>query len=111
MDKKLADVISKIGDEYKHRILAGSRFYIEVSIGKKAEKYGYQELKEKYRNIQAIIPLKQPVAGMKVRVDGRTFVNYAQFDSGVVVPAYVANNAKLTYNTFIPNDSMIYNFS
>jgi hypothetical protein len=27
---------------------------------------------------------------MKVRIDGRTFVNYAQYDSGIVVPGYVA---------------------
>jgi hypothetical protein len=48
---------------------------------------------------------------MKVRIDGRTFVNYAQFESGVVVPGFVAKAAGLKYKTFIPLDSMILNFS
>jgi hypothetical protein len=48
---------------------------------------------------------------MKVRIDGRTFVNYAQFESGVVVPDYVARDAGLSYKTFIPKDSMILNFT
>ena len=61
--------------------------------------------------MQAIIPLKKPVGGMKVRIDGRTFVNYAQYDTGVVVPGYGAKEAGLPFETFIPNDSMILNFN
>ena len=47
---------------------------------------------------------------MKVRIDGRTFVNYAQFGSGVAVPGYVAGDSRKPHKTFIPNDSMICNF-
>jgi hypothetical protein len=49
--------------------------------------------------------------GMKVRIDGRTFVNYAQFESGVVVPDHVAREAGLPYRAFVPNESMILNFA
>ena len=111
MDKKLADVLLKIGDEFRDVITKGSRFYREIDIGKQAAKCGYSELQEKYCNTYAIVPLKHPVSGMKVRVDGRTFVNYAQFESGVVVPIYVATDAGLSYKTFIPHDSMICNFA
>ena len=48
---------------------------------------------------------------MKVRIDGRTYVNYAQLESGVAVPGYVAKEAGLPYKNFEPNDSMIRNFA
>ena len=111
MDKTLAEVLLKIGDEFRDEISTGSRFYLEIDIGKQAAKYGYYELSEKYNNKYAIVPLKHPVSGMKVRVDGRTFVNYAQFESGVVVPIYVARDAGISYKTFMPQDSMVCNFA
>ena len=77
MVKKLADVVIKIGDEFRDQISTHSRFYLEVDIGKQAVTCGHSELEEKYNDIYAIVPLKRPLRGMKVRVDGRTFVNYA----------------------------------
>ena len=111
MDKKLADVLLKIGNEFRDEISMGSRFYLEVDIGKQASKCGHYELEEKYRDTFAIVPLNYPVKGMKVRVDGRTFVNYAQYECGVVVPNYVARDAGLSHKTFVPNNSMILNFA
>jgi len=111
MDKKLADVLLKIGDEFRDEISMDSRFYLEVDIGKQAAKCGHSELEEKYRNTFAVVPLKFPMRGMKVRVDGRTFVNYAQYECGVVVPNYVAGDAGLSYKTFVPKNSMILNFA
>ena len=110
MDRDLADVLEKIGDEYRDKILNDSRIYMEIDIGKKAEAYGLFDIKDKYRDQFALVPLRQPERGMKVRIDGRTFVNYAQFESGVVVPYYVARDAGLPYKTFIPHDSMVCNF-
>ena len=60
----------------------------------------YPDIGETYRNIHAIVPLKQPADGMKVRVDGRTFVGHVQFESGVVVPGYVARDSGLPRNVF-----------
>ena len=111
MNKDLAEVVNGIGDDFRDIILTGSRFYLEVNIGEQAEKYGHSELGEKYHDKYAIVPLKHPVSGMKVRIDGRTFVNYAQFESGVVVPNFIARDAGISYKTFIPYESMICNFA
>jgi hypothetical protein len=105
----LDDVIDRIGNAYRHNISHGSRFYIEVNIGKQAEALGYGDLQHRYGDALAVVPLKQALPGMKVRIDGRTFVHYAQFESGVVLPGYVARDATLPFKTFIPNDSMILN--
>jgi hypothetical protein len=47
---------------------------------------------------------------MKVRIDDRTFVNYAQFESGIVVPNYVAGQVDLPHRAYIAKDSMLCNF-
>jgi len=48
---------------------------------------------------------------MKVPVDGRTFFNYAKFESGVVVPGYVAQKTGLPFRPYTANDRMILNFT
>ena len=111
MDHHLAAVLQSLVEEFEDNISAGSRFYVEVDIGKRAESLGFADLGKRFRAVQAIIPLKRPVSGMKVRIDGRTFVNYAQYDSGVVVPGYIAREAGLPFKTFTANDSMILNFN
>jgi len=109
MTNNLSEVLARISDEYKENILDDSRYYLEVSIARKADELGFSEFKERYKNVYAIVPLKHPVSGMKVRVDGRTFVNYAQFDSGIVVPHYVARQVDLPFRAYVANDSMICN--
>lgn len=108
-DSELDKVLTKLNDEYKELILKGARNYLEVNIGAAAEKYGFSNLKGKYDNVFAIVPLKRPVDGMKVRIDGRTFVNYAQVKSGIAVPGYISKDMGLPYKPFVPNDSMILN--
>jgi hypothetical protein len=110
MNKKLYKILQSIADEYKSEISGNAGNYIEVDIGKQAEAIGYPDLKEKYNHVNAVVPIRQPVKGMKVRIDGRTFVNYAQYDSGIAVPGYVAKDAGIPYQAFIANDSMILNF-
>jgi hypothetical protein len=109
MKRHFNEVLESIVKEYDGNILAGARHYLEVDIGKRAEALGYPKLKERYGQVCAIVPLKHPTKGMKVRIDGRTFVNYAQYDSGIVVPGYVADKAVQPYKPYIPNDSMILN--
>ena len=111
MNEQLNHVLNRIGEDYKEHIQQGARHYLEVSIGKKAEKMGFFDLKEKYENTYAVVPLKSPQKGMKVRIDGRTFVNYAEYPSGIAVPGYLAREAGNSFKTFIPNDSMICNFT
>ena len=111
MKRHLNEVFESIAEEYDDNILDGSRHYLEVDIGKRAEVLGYPNLEEKYGRVYAIVPLKHPTKGMKVRIDGRTFVNYAQYDSGIAVPGYIADDAVQSYKPYIPNNSMILNFA
>lgn len=111
MNDHLTKVLTRIGDEYREQISKSSRFYREIDIGKQGEKLGYEDIRNQFKGVQAIVPLQRPVSGMKVRVDGRTFVDYAQFDSGVVVAGYVAREAGLPHETYVANDSMIRNFA
>ncbi|MGD8267114.1 MAG: hypothetical protein PVG19_03675 [Desulfobacterales bacterium] len=111
MKTELDKIIEKIGQDYKNDIMTCARNYVEVDLGQAAEQMGRPELKAKYRQIYAVVPLKAPKPGMKVRIDGRTFVNYALFESGVAVPGYIARDASLPHQTYIPNDSMICNFT
>lgn len=109
MNTNLNKVLDSIADEYRNDALIGSRNYIEVDIGKRAEVLGYPELKEQYSNVNVIVPIKAPEAGMKVRIDGRTFVNYARYEN-IGIPGYVAKDAAMQHETFVPNDHMILNF-
>jgi hypothetical protein len=111
MSNELTEVLEEIGDDFKENIRGDSRFYVEVSIARKADELGFIDLRECYKDAYAIVPLKHPVDGMKVRIDGRTFVNYSQFDSGIVVPQYVANQVDLPQRAFVAQDSMICNFT
>ncbi len=111
MTHTIDDILLNIAEEFRDDIEIDARNYLEVDIGRKAEQLGRSEAGRKFRNIYAVVPLKKPIGGMKVRIDGRTFIDYAQFESGVVVPGYVAREAGLTYKTFLPLGSMILNFS
>ena len=110
MTDNLSEVLAKIGEEYRENINNDSRHYIEISIAKKASELGFSESQEPYKNAFAIVPLKDPFGGMKVRIDGRTFVNYAQFESGIVVPNYIARQVDLPQRPYSAKDSMICNF-
>jgi hypothetical protein len=111
MDDYLKKTLEQIGEDFRQAISEDSRHYCEVSIGRRAERLGYPELKEQFCDVYAIVPLKRPAEGMNVRIDGRTFVNYAQFESGVVVPDYIARRAGLPCKPYRAQDSMILNFA
>jgi hypothetical protein len=111
MTENLSEVLAKIGKDYEENIQEDSRYYLEINIARKAAELGFSEVKERYKDAYAIVPLKHPVRGMKVRIDGRTFVNYAQFDSGIVVPGHVASQVDLPHRAYVAKDSMICNFA
>ena len=110
MNSNLDAVLKQISDQFRDSISIGSRFYVEVNIGREGEKSGYTDIRDRFANAWAIVPLKGAVPGMKVRIDGRTFVNYAEYDSGMAVPGYLAKLSGRKYSTFVANDSMICNF-
>jgi hypothetical protein len=111
MDHRLDEILNRIDDAYGHKLGKGGRHYLEVSLGNQAKRLGYADLMEKYRNTFAIVPLKHPEPGMKVRIDGRTFVDYAQYASGIAVPGHVARQTTLAFTPFVALDSMICNFT
>ncbi|MGD8513081.1 MAG: hypothetical protein PVG85_03945 [Deltaproteobacteria bacterium] len=111
MSNELGDVLTKTGEEYREKISSESRLYLEVDIGNQGKKLGYERIKENYDGVKAIVPLKTPVAGMRVRVDGRTFIHHAQLESGIAVPGYIAKEAGLVHKLYVPNDDMILNFA
>ena len=108
---KLDKVLTKIGEEYKEDISSDSRYYVEVDVGKKAGELGFDDLKDAYHAVNAIVPLRTAAKGMTVRIDGRTFVTYAQLESGIAIPGYIAKEVGLPHETYEPNDSMILSFA
>ncbi len=111
MRQQIDDILNKMGEQYKDLIANDARNYLEVDLGRQAERLGYTDLKDRFLNVQAIVPLKHPLDGMKVRIDGRTFKNYRQFNFGLAVPGYVARESGLPDKSYSPQDSMILNFN
>ncbi|MGD9213780.1 MAG: hypothetical protein PVJ84_03155 [Desulfobacteraceae bacterium] len=110
MDNRINELIEHVEKTYGNKMQRGARHYMEVDLAEHARKLGYADLGEKYATANAIIPLKAPQQGMKVRIDGRTFVNYAEYDSGMAVPGYLAKDSVKRFRTFVPKESMICNF-
>jgi hypothetical protein len=107
MSNELSELLTRIADEYKEEISAESGTFLELDIGKEAEKLGYSKLAEKYRGIAAAVPLKRTLNGMKVMMDGRTFVDYAQLETGVVIPRYIAKEAALPTKHYEAPESIV----
>lgn len=110
MGNRIDKLLKHVEEVYGDKIERGSRHYLEVNLAEKARKLGFSDLEQKYKTACAIIPLKAPQHGMKVRIDGRTFINYAEYDSGMAVPGYLARASGRKFRIFVPNDSMICNF-
>lgn len=111
MNDRLDAVLTRMKEKYQPHILEDSRIYMEVDIGKEAEEIGLNDITETYHNVYAVIPLKEALKGITVRIDGRTFVNYVQFESGIAAPGYVAKDSRLPFKKYVPKDSMLCNFA
>ncbi|WP_319521397.1 hypothetical protein [uncultured Desulfosarcina sp.] len=110
MDTRIEELLKHVEEIYNGKMQRGARHYLEVNLAEQARKLGYADIGEKLRTACAIIPLKAPQKGMKVRIDGRTFVNYAEYASGMAVPGYLAKVAGRNSRPFVPLDSMICNY-
>ncbi len=111
MKKQLQKVLEYIQNEHQSHSMKDARHYLNVDIGKVALKLGFKKLVEKYADRQVVVSLKEPQPGMKVRIDGRTFVNYAEYSDGFAVPLHIARKAGIPFKPFKANDSMILNFT
>ena len=111
MDHRVHELLDAIGKAFGPKVDTAGRNYLEISIADQARRMGYADLAEKYRHAYAVIRLKEPQPGMKVRIDGRTFVNYAEYPPGIAVPAQLAREAAVDAKPFVAMDSMICNFT
>ena len=68
MDNQIKELLKHIELEFGGKILSGARNYLEVNLAEQARKLGYGDLGEKYNTACAIVPLKNPLPGMKVRM-------------------------------------------
>lgn len=107
MKGSLKKILSKISDDYRPLIAKDSIYFLDVNIGKTADRMGITDISSSYYDTNIIIPLKHPLSGMKVMVDGRTFINYAQLDTGLILAEYVAQEADIDYQTYHARESMI----
>jgi hypothetical protein len=107
MNTDLIRVLDAIGTEHAEQLQETARYYREVDIGRQAQRMGFSDLAERYRNTNAIVLLKAYEGGMTVRIDGRTFVDYAQLDNKVVVPGHVARDAGAPFKAYTAMDSMV----
>lgn len=110
MKNRISELLDQVEKTYGEKIQRGARHYMEVNLSEQARRLGFEDLGENLGSACAIIPLKAPQEGMKVRIDGRTFVHYAECDSGMAVPGYLAKASGKSCRTFVPHDSMICNF-
>jgi len=111
MINRMDELLTAMKTKYQHDAQHDSRHYKEVNMGQEAAELGFEDITEKLAKINAIIPLKNALHGMKVRIDGRTFVNYVQFDSGVTLPGHAVGDTQLPHKQYAAQDSMIFNFS
>lgn len=107
----ISEIIRNISDRYSDRINDMGNHYLEVNIGREAERMGLTDLPDPIRSADVVVPLKEPAPGMKVMIDGRTFVDYARFDSGLAAPEYVARAAGLPFTPYAAPVSMVLNFA
>lgn len=109
MKQELQKLFGNIAERYGSEIAPEGVNYMDVDLSSLADSMGLGSLKGSLKNACAIIPLKQPKEGMKVMIDGRTFLRYSQFESGIAVPDFVARAAGLPRKPYVAGDSMILN--
>lgn len=108
MTNRLADVLNKISAEFEGEIVHDSDKYILINIGKVAESFGQSELKGRYDKVAAVVPLEIE-SGISAIINGKDLCDYAQLNSGIAVPAYVAEEAGLPSKQYQPKDIMYWN--
>jgi hypothetical protein len=105
------DVLRVVEEEFREEMEPTSRFFVDVDLGRTAARLGLQDPEGILSGVEAVVPLRRLRGGMRVRVDGRTFVDYAQCDSGLAVPGYVARRAGLRFRPYRALDSMVRMFA
>ena len=69
MENTLKKILSFIGERYREKIEPDSPHYLEVELGRQAEELGYESMRDEYRKVGVVVPIKHPEPGMKVMID------------------------------------------
>lgn len=109
MNTQLKKVLEHIKLKNKHHAESGARNYLNVDIGKVAGELGFKDLEKKFSNREVVVNIKGPEPGIKVRIDGRTFINYVEYSDGFAVASHIAAQAGIPAKPYTAGDSMILN--
>ena len=107
MDNRLDSILTGIIDDFRDELTDDSIYFVDVNIGQRAARMGYDDLRNRYKTTEAVVFVRNPKKGMKVMIDGRTFVNYASLGPGVAVPSYVAERTAFKHKPFTAADSLV----
>jgi hypothetical protein len=109
MNKELTDILTQVNDFFQDKIDPKSNSYSLVHLGSAAKACGYDALDKKYLDEKIIIPLKDP-KGINFFFSGaefqKTFKDYVQLSSGIVLAPYIAKEADMSGTTYVPHKQM-----
>ncbi|MDO8556512.1 MAG: hypothetical protein Q7R96_05070 [Nanoarchaeota archaeon] len=105
----LVDALTAIENEFRDEILPTGVAYCLIDLGKVLQQLGAHDDVASFTGINAIVPLKRVKGGMNFEVNGKELSDYAQLQSGIVVPTWVAQQTELPHKTYQPKDRMVLN--
>jgi hypothetical protein len=105
----VGEVLTEIAESFGDGILAKSKVYTLVDIGRVLQNKGNYDDAESYLNIHVFVPLKKPIGLMNMQVDGRGFANHSQLESGLFVPEWVAEESGLPFHPYQYHVDMVLN--
>lgn len=111
MKNNIKKILEHVHKNYRSMAHKGGRHYMSVNIGDIARKLGYNNIEKDLADRDVVVALKEPQPGMKVRIDGRTFVRYAEYADGFAVAEPIAVKAGVSYKPYLAQNSMILNFN
>ncbi len=107
MDNRLDRILMQIMNDYRDELSEDSIHFVDVNIGRRAAGMGFADLGSQYKDAEAVLFVNGGKKGMKVMIDGRTFVNYSTLGPGVAVPSYVAEKTALKHEPFTAAESLV----
>lgn len=109
-NRALANILQRIGDDWKERINPTSDTYCLINMRRACQAYGYPTIVSRYsdRKFSVVVPLKEgALRGVGFEVDGMEFSDYVQLDSGIAIPPDLARITRKSGREYLPHDRMI----
>ncbi|OGZ08301.1 MAG: hypothetical protein A3D65_01040 [Candidatus Lloydbacteria bacterium RIFCSPHIGHO2_02_FULL_50_13] len=106
----LQKALEVIAREFKGEIDAKNEKYVILNLGNvfKALNLKSKSGAKKYNDTSVVIPMKREFKKcLNVIVNGNNFANHVQFESGIVVPAWVGEESKMFHKPYQPARTMV----